>query len=135
MNCSDTIKFNTEETKVECSVQESIPYNKAVTLTGTPSIKINSEDESVDVVELVESEIDTISKSNSALILELISVKENIATISIIAKDLTKKTLFTNFTTIGLAINDIPFEINLNEVALSQQEPRSTKDAQEIRIL
>ena len=119
LNCSDNFQFSTEETKVKCTVKEAIPYNKEVTLTGTPSIKINSATESVDVVELSASETNVITKSNSALNLELLSVKENFATISITATGLSKKTVFNNFAVIGLAINDIPFEINLNEVSLS----------------
>ena len=38
-----------------------------MTLTGTPNIKFNSIEESVDTVKLVESPIDIISKSNSEL--------------------------------------------------------------------
>ena len=76
LTCSDNFQFSTEETKVKCTVKEAIPYNKEVTLTGTPSIKINSVTESVDVVELSASETNVITKSNSALYLELLSVKE-----------------------------------------------------------
>ena len=38
-----------------------------MTLTGTPNIKFDSSEESVDTVKLVESPIDIISKSNSEL--------------------------------------------------------------------
>ena len=119
LTCSDTFQFSTEETKVKCTVKEAIPYNKEVTLSGTPSIKINSEEESVDLVELSQTQTNIITKSNSALNLELISVKENFATIAITATDLSKKTVFNNFKVIGLAVNDIPFELNLDQVSLS----------------
>ena len=98
---------------------ESIPYNKKVTLTGTPSIKIDSNEESVDVVQLTETNVEITSISNTALCFELLSVKENIAIISIIASNLSVKTLFTNFVVNGLAINNIPFEIDLSDISLS----------------
>jgi hypothetical protein len=51
--------------------------------------------------------------------LELLSVKENFATIAISATDLSKKTVYNNFKVIGLAVNDIPFELNLDQISLS----------------
>ena len=107
---------------MKCTVAEPIPYNKAVTLTGTPSIKINSEEESVDLVELTSTQTQIISRSTSALIIKLISVKENIVIISIIANSLTEKTIFNHFSIIGLSINDIPFEVKLDNISLSNNE-------------
>ena len=119
LTCSDNIKFSTIESRVKCTVKETIPYNKAVTLTGTPSIKIYSDKESADVVQLSEVEKEIYSKSNSALIIKLISVQDNFATISITATGLTQKTLFYNFTAIGLAINEVPLELNMKAIYLS----------------
>ena len=117
--CSDDILFTSGETQMKCHVEESIPYNKEVILTGTPSIKIYSNEESVNVVQITETNIGIISKSYSALCFELISVKENIAIISIIANDLQFKTSFSNFIVNGLAINNVPFEIELSSIYLS----------------
>ena len=119
LTCIDTIKFSTTETRVKCTVKEAIPYNKTVTLTGTPSIRINSVEESIGLVALSDSGTNIITKSNSAIILQLISVKQNIVTISITAKDLAEQTLFRNFAVNGLAINNCPFELRLAEVSLS----------------
>ena len=117
LNCSGNIQFSTTATRIQCSVREPIAYNKNVQITGTPSIKIYSEEESADVVAISETEIIR-AKSNTALIFKLISVKENIAIISIDATDISIKTLFENFNIIGLAINDIPIEIHLDEIYL-----------------
>ena len=119
--CDGNIEFSTSGTQIKCSISEPIPYNKIVSLTGTPSIIINSGEESVDLVQFVETQIETISKSNSALIIELISVKENIVTISIIANSLTEKTTFNNFTITGLAVNDLPLDIKLDNISLSNK--------------
>ena len=117
LTCSSNIKFSTSITKVQCTVKEPIAYNKNVVITGTPSIKIYSETESADVIQISEAQAIKAS-SNSALILRLISVKENLAIISIDATDVSKKTLFENFVIRGLAINDIPFDIELDEIYL-----------------
>ena len=61
MNCSDNIKFSNISTRIKCIVKEPIPYNKPVTLTGTPNIKFDSVEESVDAIKLVESPIEIIS--------------------------------------------------------------------------
>ena len=119
LKCSEEILFSTSGTQMECTVEEVIPYNKAVSLTGTPNIKLYSEEESADVVEITDNTVDIISKSNTALIIELISVKENVVIISITASDLTSRTLFTNFSINGLTINDIPLDIYLDRVYLS----------------
>ena len=119
LTCIENIKFSTTETKVKCTVKEAIPYNKVVSLTGTPSIRIDSTTESVDLVNLSSDNIEITAKSNSAIVLELISVKENIATITITATDLNKRTTFTNFLMTGMAINNCPFEIREEEVTLS----------------
>ena len=125
--CNDEILFSTSGTEMLCKVEEPIPYNKPVTLTGTPNIKFDSVEESVDAIKLVESPIDIISKPNAELYLELLSVKENIAIFSITPKDLPSKTTFTNFTIIGLAINNIPFEIYLDSISLSNNNPYKIK--------
>ena len=122
LQCDDNIEFSISGTQMKCTVAEPIPYNKAVTLTGTPSIKINSEEESVDLVELTSTQTQIISRSTSALIIKLISVKENIVIISIIANSLTEKTIFNHFSIIGLSINDIPFEVKLDNISLSNNE-------------
>ena len=120
--CDGDIEFSTSGTEMKCTVDEIIPYNKAVTLTGIPSIKINSEEEGVDLVELIQAQTQIISSSTSSLTIKLISVKENIVVISIVANSLTKKTIFNNFKIIGLSINDIPFEVNLDNITLSNNE-------------
>ena len=117
MNCSDNIIFSTTSTRMKCTVKEPIPYNKNVEITGTPNIKIYSDEESADVVKI--NEVKEIkSKSNSGLILNLVSVKENYAIISVDMTDISIKTLFKNFILIGLAINNIPIEIELKEIYL-----------------
>ena len=65
--CNDIILFSTSGTEIVSKVGEPIPYNKPITLKGTPNIKFDSIEESVDTVKLVESPIDIISKSNSEL--------------------------------------------------------------------
>ena len=65
--CNDIILFSTSGTEIVGKVGEPIPYNKPITLKGTPNIKFDSIEESVDTVKLVESPIDIISKSNSEL--------------------------------------------------------------------
>ena len=117
LTCSDNFQFSTTPTKIKCTIQEPLPYNKPVELTGTPSIKIYSDEESIGVVGITESGEIT-SKSNSGLNIKLISVKENYVIISIDAFDLTRKTFLENFNLNGLTINDIPFEINLDNIYL-----------------
>ena len=65
--CNDIILFSTSGTEIVRKVGEPIPYNKPITLKGTPNIKFDSIEESVDTVKLIESPIDIISKSNSEL--------------------------------------------------------------------
>ena len=55
------------ELKWYANLSLQIPYDKPITLKGTPNIKFDSIEESVDAVKLVESPIDIISKSNSEL--------------------------------------------------------------------
>ena len=52
---------------MKCTIEEPIPYDKPVTLTGTPSIKIDSEEESVGLVGISENSEEIKSKSNSVL--------------------------------------------------------------------
>ena len=118
LTCSGDIKFSTTSTKMKCTIEEPIPYDKPVELTGTPSINIDSEEESVDVVQVISNTEEIKAKSNSGLNIKLISVKENYVTITIDATSYTRKTLFYNFNLNGLTINDIPFEINLAQVYL-----------------
>ena len=131
LTCSEEILFSTSGTEMQCTVAEPIPYNKEVSLTGTPSININSAEESADVVEITEKTVPIISKSNTAIVIELISVKENIVIISITASDLTSRKLFTNFTINGLAINEIPLDIYLDSVYLSSSPYRLKVDLNE----
>ena len=116
--CSEDIKFSTTPTKMKCTIEEPIPYDKPVTLTGTPSIKIDSDEESIGLVEISENSEEIKSKSNSVLNIELISVKENFAIITINAVDLTNKILLKNFNLVGLSINDVPFEIFKEQIYL-----------------
>lgn len=118
LTCSDDIKFSTTPTKMKCTIEEPIPYDKPVTLTGTPSIKIDSEEESVGLVGISENSEEIKSKSNSVLNIELISVKENFAIITINAVDLTNQIILNNFILVGLSINDVPFEINKDQIYL-----------------
>ena len=117
LNCSDNIKFSNISTRIKCIVKEPIPYNKDVKITGNPSIKIYSDEESADIVKITEVK-EIKAKSNSGLILNLVSIKENYAIISIDMIDINIKTLFKNFILRGLAINDIPIEIELEEIYL-----------------
>ena len=118
VTCSDNIKFSTAPTRMKCSIKEPIQYDKPVQLTGTPSIQIDSEEESFGVVGITTGSEEIKSKSNSALNIKLINVKENYVIISIDAIDFTKKTLLKNFIINGLTINDIPLEINLDQIYL-----------------
>ena len=118
LTCSGDIKFSTTSTKMKCTIEEPIPYDKPVVLTGTPSINIGSDQESVDVVQVITPTEEIKTKSNSGLNIKLISVKENIVTITIDATSFTRKTLCNNFNLNGLTINDIPFEINKDQVYL-----------------
>ena len=77
MTCSDNIKFSTTPTRMKCSIKEPIQYDKPVQLTGTPSIQIDSEEESFGVVSISSGSEEIKSKSNSALNIKLINVKEN----------------------------------------------------------
>ena len=112
LTCSDNFQFSITPTKIKCTIQEPLPYNKPVELTGTPSIKIYSDEESIGVVGITESGEIT-SKSNSGLNIKLISVKENYVIISIDAFDLTRKTFLENFNLNGLTINDFEAKYGL----------------------
>ena len=118
LTCSDNIKFSTTPTRMKCTIEEPISYDKPVEITGTPSIKIHSDQESVDVVEITTTTEEIKAKSNSGLNIKLISVKENYVTITIDATSFTRKTLLYNFNLNGLTINDIPFQINLDQIYL-----------------
>lgn len=118
LTCTDNFKFSTTPTKIKCSIDEPIPYDQPIELTGTPSIKIYSDEESTGVVEISENEEPIKSKSNSALVIKIISVKENYVIITIDATGFDRKTLIKKFTLYGLKINDIPFEINYDEIYL-----------------
>lgn len=121
LNCSDSILFTSSGSEFICTVKEAITYNKDVKLSGSPNINIQSGEESIDVVNIDETFSQIKSGANSGLIINLISVKENIAIISLLASDISLRTLFRNFTIIGLAINNIPLEIFLDEIYLSNK--------------
>ena len=118
LTCSDNITFSTTPTRMKCTIQEPIPYDKPVVITGTPSINIHSDQESIDVIQVATGGEQIKAKSNSGLNIKLIAVKENYVIITVDMIDFTKKTLLRDFNINGLSINDIPFEINLNEIYL-----------------
>ena len=118
LTCSDNIQFSTTPTRVKCTIEEPISYDKPVELTGTPSIRIYSDEESAGVVGIADNEEIIKSKSNSALIIQIISVKENYVILTIDATGFDTRTLIRNFNLNGLKINDIPFEINYDEIYL-----------------
>lgn len=117
LNCSDNIKLSINSTRMKCTVKEPIPYNKNVKITGTPSLRIYSDEESADIVKITESK-EIKAQSNSGLILNLVSIKENYAIISIDMTDISIKTLFKIFIIRGLAINDIPLDIEFEDIYL-----------------
>lgn len=77
LNCSDNIKFSNISTRIKCIVKEPIPYNKDVKITGNPSIKIYSDEESADIVKITEVK-EIKAKSNSGLILNLCFYKRKL---------------------------------------------------------
>ena len=118
LTCTDNIKFSTSPTRIKCTIRDPITLDKTVQLTGTPSIKIYSEEESIDVVQIQTGSEIIKAKSNSGLIIKLISVKENFVIITIDVVEFVQKTLLNNFNLNGLTINGIPININFEEIYL-----------------